>query len=507
MSRNVNHINVNAATRTRGPTLELLILALPIIAMMVSRMLMGFIDFVMVSRLGTEAQAAISPASLFVFVLACLGLGIANAVQTFVSQADGRGEPKKGGAFAWQSFYIAAFFGLLTIPFAATTEIWYGWIATLGGHSETVTRMEIGYVRIALWSVAPSIVCIGLNGFFNGIQKPWVAFIAVAVSLVTNLAGNWLLIFGNLGFPQLGIIGAAYATVAAWCARALVLAGAMLLPRYDRKYNTRHSTAFDWKKMAGLIRVGGPTSLGWLVDIGSWTIFLVLIMPTFGTAAMAASNVGLQLMHLSFMPAIGIGIALCSQVGFAVGEKKPDLAVLRARVAFRVTVVYMGLIGVLFLLARAPLIRLFNYDPAVVEVGSLVLIWAAVFQVFDAMAITHINALRGAGDTRWPAIMMGVLCWTIFICGGYLLAWKVPAWGINGPWSMCTLYIVLFGSVSMWRWFGGRWRSIRLFDEKHPAPIAVEPPDEAPVGTSTAGVEPELNGQPDGEPSLAGTER
>lgn len=477
--------------------MDLLVLAAPIIAMTVSRMLLGFIDFVMVSQLGTEAQAAVSPASLFVFVLGCVGLGIANAVQTFVSQADGRGEPDQAGGYAWQTFYIAGAFALLTLLAALTTDIWFSSLAAFAGHAPAVAHMEADYVRIALWSVPPSIVCIGLNGFFSGVQKPWIAFVAVVVSLVTNVIGNWLLIFGNLGFPELGIAGAAYATVAAWIARAAVLTIAMLAPQYDRKYNTRHSQALCGDKLAGLIRVGAPTSVGWLVDIGSWMVFLVLIMPAFGTTAMAASNVGLQLMHLSFMPAIGIGIALCSQVGFAIGERQPDKAALRAKVAFRLTGAYMGAVGLLFLLAREPLVGLFNNDPEVIDVGARVLVWAAVFQVFDAMTITHMNALRGAGDTKMPALIMGVCCWTVFICGGYALARFVPQWGIDGPWSMCALYIIVVGLALMWRWYGGRWRAIRLFADERSFPIAAEPPEEAPAGAATASIKPALA---DGEP-------
>ena len=480
------------AASERGPTMELLVLAAPIIAMTTSRMLMGFIDFVMVSQLGTDAQAAISPASLFVFVVGCVGLGIANAVQTFVSQADGRGEPGEAGGYAWQSFYIAGACALLTLGPALTTEMWFAPLAAFAGHSQAVTRMEIDYVHIALWTVPPSIVCIGLNGFFNGIQKPWITFLAVMVSLVTNVVGNWLLIFGNLGFPALGIEGAAYATVAAWTARAAVLTIAMLAPHYDRMYNTRRSQALRQDKLMGLIRVGAPTSVGWLVDIGSWMVFLVLIVPIFSTTAMAASNIGLQLMHLSFMPAIGIGMALCSQVGFAIGEGQPDKAALRAKVAFRLTGGYMGAVGLLFLLAREPLVSLFNSDPAVVAVGARVLIWAAVFQVFDAMAITYMNALRGAGDTKVPAAIMGVCCWVVFICGGYAMAHFVPQWGLDGVWCACTSYIILVGLALMWRWYGGRWRSIRLFGEQRAFPVAAEPPEEAPAGAGTASVDPAL---------------
>jgi len=213
----------------------------------------------------------------------------------------------------------------------------------------------------------------------------------------------------------------------------------------------------------GMLRVGGPTALQWLMDIGSWLVFLAVIMPPLGVKAVAASNIGLQFMHLSFMPAVGIGIALCSQVGFAIGEKRPDRAELQSRVAMRMTGTFMGAVGLLFVLAGGPLIRLFNTDPDVVAAGRLVLIGAAVFQVFDAMSITYMNALRGAGDTRWPAMVVFVCCWGIFVGGGVLVSRFLPGLGVLGPWGMCAVYIVLLGLALRWRWKRGRWRSIRLF--------------------------------------------
>ena len=447
----------------RGPTAELLLLALPIIGMMISRMLMGFIDFVMVSQLGTQAQAAISPATILVFALACVGMGVANATQTFVSQADGRNEPHLAGSYAWQSLYIAAICGLLTWPVASTTEVWFGWIARLAGHEPAVAQMEISYIRIALWSVPPAVISIGLNGFYMGVQKPRMGLIAVVLSLVVNAFGNYVLIFGKLGFPEMGIAGAAVATVIGWSVRALTLAGAMLLPAFNRRYHTRRTLIWSGKKLVDLARIGGPISVQWVLDIGSWVVFMAMIMPPYGTDAMAASNVGLQYMHLSFMPAIGIGIALCSQVGFAIGASDLDKALARARVGMRLTGLYMGSIGLLFVVGRDLLMRLLSDDPAVIDAGRWVLIGAATFQVFDAMSITYINALRGAGDTRWPAVVVALCCWVIFIGGGLAVAHLLPQAGLMGPWGMCATYIIVQGLLLRRRWSSGAWRRIRLF--------------------------------------------
>jgi len=473
------------AGEQRGPTRALLVLALPIIAMMVSRMMMGFIDFWMVKYLGTTAQAAISPAAMLVFTAACLGMGVANSIQTFVSQAVGRNEPGVCGSYAWQTLYLAAISGLAVWPAAATTPVWYGWIAEVASHDAEMAALEIAYTRIALWSVPFAVLSMGFTAFFMGIQRPRVALLAVILSLVVNATGNYLLIFGKFGFPEMGIAGAAVATVIGWAVRAAFMAGAMLLPEFDRRFNTRRSLAWSWSKVRGMLRIGGPTAVQWLVDIGSWLVFLAVIMPPYGVNAVAASNVGLQYMHLSFMPAIGIGIALCSQVGFAIGEGDPDRAMRQTRVAMRLTGVYMGAVGLLLVVGGYPLMWLFNKDPAVIHAGQLVLVGAAVFQVFDAMSITYMNSLRGAGDTRWPAVVVFLCCWVIFVGGGVLVRSLLPQLGLIGPWAMCATYIIVLGLLLRGRWRGGAWRRIRLFKEDAYADSA-EPTGELTAMARTA---------------------
>jgi MATE family multidrug resistance protein len=238
------------------------------------------------------------------------------------------------------------------------------------------------------------------------------------------------------------------------------------LPSFDRIYNTQRSYAFNWSKMRGLIRIGAPTSLGWLVDVGSWMMFLMLIVPNYGQVAMAASNVALQYMHLCFMPAIGIGIALSSKVGFVIGEGQPDEAERWTMTAFRLSGLYMGAVGAAIFLFRDSLIWIFNDDPAVILVGSKVLIWVAIFQIFDAMMIVYMNSLRGAGDTKVPNIIVASCCWGLFIGGGLFMAKFVPSVGIHGAWGACTTYIITLGLLLMWRWYSGAWRHIKLFDDR-----------------------------------------
>lgn len=440
---------------------RLLILAAPMIGTMISRMFLGFTDFIMVSWLGTEATAAISPSTIFVFTVICVGMGTATSIQTFSAQAHGRRLPREAAAYAWQGFYIAAAFGFLSLP----TMLLAGPFWRLVGHAPAVQAMETAYCQIAFWCMGFSIICASLDGFFNGIQKPTVGLISVLVSVLFNAAADYVLIFGKLGFPAMGIRGAAIATVIAWAIRAGMLTAVFLSHEFNLTFGTRLAWRFHAEKFKAILRLGGPIALQWVLDIGSWFVFLTLLMGRFGTEAMAASNIGLQLMHASFMPAIGLGIGVCTLVGHAIGERNPDLAARRVSAGMLVTGVYMGLIGILFWVIPRPLISLFSTDPVVLQLGVGVLIWAGIFQVFDAAQIVYINGLRGAGETRWPAIVVAAHCWIIFIAGGYLTTLLAPQWGYHGPWMTCTLYIILLGLVLWRRFAGGNWRRIDLFKD------------------------------------------
>lgn len=437
----------------------LLWLALPIIATKISHFAIGFTDFIFVSRLGTENTAAITPCTMLLFTILCLGMGTVASVQTFASQALGRRTPHEASAYAWQSFYVAIGFTILVWPINQLMPFFWAFI----GHEAAVRQLEIIYTQAGLWSIGPAIIVSGLDAFFYGVQRPKVSLASVLVAITFNVFAVWALVFGRLGLPAMGIHGAGIATILAWSVRAAMLTTIFLSSEFDREFRTREQFRFSFQRIRGLVSIGGPTGIQWMLDVGSWFVFLAWIMAGYSTATLAAANIVMQFMHTSFMPALGAGIAMSSLVGHAIGEGRRDLAMRRARAAMVVNGIYMSIAGIVFWLANKWLIGLFSDDVAVIAAGAGMLIWAAVFQLWDAVGITYMNALRGAGDTRWPAMVVILDCWVVFILGGKLVGKYVPAWGFHGPWMMCTLYIILLGIALFWRWKLGAWQRIRLF--------------------------------------------
>jgi MATE family multidrug resistance protein len=445
----------------RGDYSAVAAMALPIVVTTVSRTVMGFVDFWMVSKLGTDEQAAMTPALMVVFCFISVGMGIMACVTTFASQALGRNTFADAGAYTWQAIYVASGVGLLGIglwPFAPTV---FGRF----GHEPAVLELEIMYGRICLLSVAPSIASAGLANFFVGVHKPSVAMYTAVGANLFNALANYVLIFGGFGWVEpMGMAGAAWGTVLATLFRTMWLLLVFGSPRYARRFSTRRTWRLDWTKLVNLARVGMPASVQFGVDIIGWTLFMMWLVGQFGTAHLAATNIVWQYLHLSFMPALGVGMALNSLVGRSIGAGDIPTALRQVRVGARITISYMSGMGLLFFVFRTPLVRFFNPESAeVVAIGARLMICGALFQTFDAMCITYGNSLRAAGDTLWPALMLAGSFWSVGLVGGYALARFFPEWGSLGPWIGGTGYIIVYGLLLRRRWFSGRWREMDIF--------------------------------------------
>jgi Na+-driven multidrug efflux pump len=192
----------------------------------------------------------------------------------------------------------------------------------------------------------------------------------------------------------------------------------------------------------------------------SWTVFMAVVS-WLGNAELAATNIVLQVLHFSFMGAVSLGTAATTLVGQYLGAE--DLATARktARSTIRSAILYCVALGLLFLVARKQIMAIFNDDPAVIEVGGRLFVYAAVFQFFDGLGISSNGVIRGAGDTRWPMVLMIVLAWGLFVPLTYLLALPL-GFGVDGAWIAVTIFIASVGIGLYYRQRSGRWLTMRV---------------------------------------------
>jgi MATE family multidrug resistance protein len=457
-----NLLELNARQRRREEIRGVVRMAVPMVITLCSRMLMDLADFAMISRLpnAQDAQAAILPAQITLWTFIVTGLATVSINNTFVSQSSGRGRPRDASAYTWQALYLALAYGAIGICMYPLLPAVFAWI----GHGPQVQALELTYARICLFTVGLSVGAEAFSSFFNGLHRPKVTMWSAIEANLLNVVISMVLIYGLVGFPAMGIAGAAWGTLIGVTYRVVRLGWTFMSGGFAAKYAAREMWRPDIPKMKAILRTGLPQGLQSTSDVCVWMVFInVLTGRMFGQTALVASNVAWQYLRLSFMPTFGVGIALTALVGKAIGQRDHELAKRVTRIAIGIIVGWMLLLSLAYFLFRHELIGFFNSDPEVVRIGAAVMICAVVWQVFDGVGIGYHNALKGAGDTLWPAVVLIVSHWLIVVAGGYAMARLAPQWGIIGPWSAAAALIIFLGVALWWRWRSGAWQRIDIF--------------------------------------------
>ena len=432
----------------------------PIVIAAMSFVAMDFADKLMVAQLGTQNLAAIGSASIWAYILGCFILGTVGVISTFVSQSIGRGEPERAGLYTWQGFYVSLGAGLLTIALWPLAEPLFG----LMGHSEESTKLEVAYFQVRLLGYWPMAWGTALIAFYQGINRPAVTMYVVVVANFTNIVFNYALIYGHWGFPQLGIAGAAWGTVASQYVQAILLHVLYMRRGEDAIYRTRNTWRLEIRRFWELLKIGAPAGVCMMLDVATWGIFISFIVGRFGDNALAANNAALSIMHVSFVPAIALNQAIAPIVGQWIGRGDIARAKARTFTALKIAAIYMSVMGVVFAIFGAPIIRIFNDDPEVLLLGWQLLVMAAVFQLSDSANIVSMGALRGAGDTRWVmwATIVGAYC--VFLPLASFLALVYPG-GPFWAWVGASIYIIGLSLVLLRRFVSEKWRDIKIFDD------------------------------------------
>lgn len=439
------------------PLWELLSLAAPTVAQMASYTVMQFTDTYMLSRVGNLEATAAGQSGMLAFTIISLGFGVMLVVNTLVSQSAGRGDNRACGQFLWQGIWTGLLFGLLALPLLPAA----GPIFSLMDHEPVLAALEVDFFQITVAFSAVKLASMAAGQFLLAVQRPNVVLVSAIFGVATTIAVNSVLIYGNLGFPAMGVRGAAWATNAGVTVELVVLLLFVRTPSVASLYHTG-DWRLRWDKLRTLLAVGIPSGVQIVAEVFAWTLFSVWVIGRFDADMMAANNYTFRYMSVSFMPAFGISQAVTALVGRYIGQGRPDVAMSRAHLGFKVTAAYMLVCGILFFAFRRHLIGLFTNDPDVLRAGAALLVFAAIYQFFDAAYIVYNGALRGAGDTFVPAIVTAGLCWGITVGGGYLMATRVPQWGVVGPWAAASAYGVILSAYLFARFTRGRWRTIRL---------------------------------------------
>ena len=493
-----------AAARERSPLVEMISVAAPVVATMSSYTAMQFVDALMVGRIGPAPVyiAAQGNGMVWSFVPVSGMMGLITVVNTFVSQNLGAGKAERGTAYAWSALWMSLIAWVaIMLPFAAA--IGYAF-EHLTNHDTRLVSLETSYARILILGSLVTLGSRAISQYFYGMHRPAIVFIAALAGNVTNIVANAFLIYGptapaptgmgpvdgflgataslsaSLGIPALGVTGAAIATVLGSAVEFVIPMAVFLSARYAREFATRTSWRFSLAHAKDIVRVGWPGAMMFVNEIVCWAYLMSALVGHFGTTHNTAGWIAMRYMHIAFMPAVGLSIAVTAQVGKCMGMGRPDLAANRAWLGLALNMGYMATCALLMIIFRREAIEVFidssmtpEHAAKLVEIGSMVMIAASIFQVFDALGITFIGALRGAGDTVWPGVATLILAWTFLFGGGTYMVHYQPQLGSMGPWIATAAYIMILGLAVSVRFISGKWKSIKLVKDDD-APDAAE---------------------------------
>jgi len=430
-------------------------LALPVAATQIGTMLLGFVDTVMLGRVGSEALAASAIANVWIYGTTQLALGTIFGLDPIVSQAHGAGRGEVAGR-ALQSGLVLAL--LLSIPVAlvwALCEPFLLWT----GQDPSLARMAQHYTLVQIPSVPFFLAFHALRQYLQGREMVRPALFVMALANVVNAVANWALIFGHLGMPALGVVGAGIATgLTRVACFAILVWWVVALRLHEGAWAPWSRDAFAWSGLRPILRFGVP--VGFQTSLEVWAFSgAALLAGHLGATAVAAHSVVLNMAALSFMMPLGVGLAASTRVGNLLGAGRPADAQRAAWISIALGAAVMALAAALFVFGRAWLPRIYTNELEVIALGAAILPIAAAFQIFDGVQVVGCGVLRGMGRTRPAAVFNLLGYWVLGLPLGGWLGLRA-GWGLGGIWwgLAIGLAVVATGLV-VWIHFRGPARA------------------------------------------------
>ncbi|MCK5521040.1 MAG: MATE family efflux transporter [Candidatus Marinimicrobia bacterium] len=434
---------------------EILSIAWPTIIGMIGSTLMGLFDTAMVGRLSAEALAAVGLGNMLIWTAGSLVNSVNVGVQTVAARRVGEKKYSECGESIHNGIILSLIFGtLMTVlmwPFL--TKI-FPYI----NDDPSVVSMGNEYMAWRVAGILPAMLHFAFYGFFNGIGKTKVHIRASLISNSLNIFLNYVLIFGKFGFPAMGVKGAALGTVISTSVSALIYFIWLLNPKIKDRYHVFKTSFYNKIIMRRIFSLSFASGVQNFFVLIGFTLFLIIV-GRMGTFELAATDIIFNILSFSFMPGFGFGLAAGTLVGNYMGKQNFERAAELTRETIILNVIFMGAIGVIFMLIPRQILSLFTLEAEVINIGVIPLRILGIVQFIDAVGMTLMGALRGAGDTSYVAWVDTLINWFIFIPLTWFFGFYL-GYGINGAWAAFIIYLVIFATLMYRRFLAGKWKDI-----------------------------------------------
>lgn len=434
----------------------IILLAIPMTLEMIMESLFAVVDIYFVSKIGVNAIAAVGLTESMMTIMYSLGFGLAMGTTAMVSRRVGGKDINTASASAVQSIYLGIF---ISVPIMLTGFFYSPGLLRLMGASEAIIEDGSGYTTLLLGTNLIIILIFLINGIFRGAGDAALAMRSLWISNGFNIILDPMLIFGFGPFPELGIEGAAVATIIGRsigvCYQSYHLyKGKGIIKIHKGNFQIRPDIIIR------LIRLSAEVTAQFIISSASW-IFLMRIMSTFGSAALAGYTVAIRVIMFTLMPAWGFSNAAATMVGQNLGAKQQERAEQSVYRTGLFNVIFMGIVMVVFLLFARNLAAIFTNENDVINNAAQCLNTLALGYLFYAFGMVLIQSFNGAGDSRTPAIINFFIFWMMQIPMSYLFAIELSFNAAGVYWAI-VISESTFTIVGYFLFRKGKWKNIEL---------------------------------------------
>lgn len=447
-----------------GGVRELLAIALPMVASQFCETLMMFTDRLFLSKLGPEQMSAAMGGGITCFMFMTFFMGLTGFAGALVAQHFGAKQPERCAVAVSQGIWVS----LLATPLILLCIPVGHWIFELNKIVPAQLEPQIAYFDILMYGTVLGLLRNAIASFFTGLGRTKVVMMSGVTALLVNVGANYVLIYGHLGFPALGIRGAAIGTIIGSFAALVVLVCFYFRSQNRDEFDVVGALRYDRELMGKLLRFGTPSGLEFFLNIMAFNV-LVLSFHSYGVTEAAAMTIMLNWEMLSFIPLIGVGIGVSSLVGRYMGAQDPDIAHRAAMSGMKVAALYTSVSFLVFTIFPTMMAQVFRPDgdaasfAAIAELATFMLRMVVIYLFADAMMIVFSGALRGAGDTFWTMVISVSGHWVFALTAVAMVrVFGVPP---KTTWTVTVLLILLLGTSMYARYRSGKWRLLKVVDD------------------------------------------
>ncbi|MEM1436846.1 MAG: MATE family efflux transporter, partial [Pseudomonadota bacterium] len=435
-----------------GEWQALLRLAWPMMLAQFFIMATGFLDTLMAGRYGAADLGGVQLAGNLMWPIFLLLTGVTMALTPVIAQLRGRGDLQGSGGYVRQGLWLAALASLLMVGLLRSAE---PFLRLVGVADEAVVRIAADYLRAASWGVPAVVLYVALRQVCEGLGQTLPGMLIAGAVVPINGVLNYAWIYGKFGFPELGGVGCGHATaVVFWIELSLMVF--FVRQPFFRVLGV--FSRFEWPRFAPLlelVRVGLPIGFAIFAEMVIFSV-ISLMISRIGVIDLAAHSIVGNINWLTYVLPMGLGGAASIRVGYFVGAGNLPAARQVCMLALRLALIYGVLVSLLLVLGRQWLVSIYTLDPAVQGIATALILFVAVYQIFDDTNAVAIGALRGYKDTTASMVYGLVGFWVIALPvavalgEGYL---GLPELGVYGYWAGLTLGLCLVAGAACWRLF------------------------------------------------------